>query len=214
MRKLPNQAVRLFLRWKDAESAPPRPSSTDPPPTSADQRFWRLVKGEGSCAVYAHRQTGQTANLLRRMNFHEFNGGDDASDVHGRNDAIGNRNPGHHGFPVACAKLPVALGRAQPYYKAAGYCFKTPRGINYFGNAGCRFDSENAVPLSRSAREPHRRNRAAGAAARVQLTAVLPRRPRGRHGGLDPRMDLLGVSYWERMMDPRVDTCEMLLARV
>ncbi len=27
------------------------------------------------------------------------------------------------------------------------------RGINYFGNAGCRYDSENAVPLSRSARE-------------------------------------------------------------
>jgi len=27
--------------------------------TSPDQRFWRLVRGEGSCAVYAHRQTGQ-----------------------------------------------------------------------------------------------------------------------------------------------------------
>ena len=39
------------------------------------------------------------------------------------------------------------------YYKDGGYCFKTSRGINYFGNAGCRYDSENAVPLSRSARE-------------------------------------------------------------
>jgi hypothetical protein len=36
--------------------------------------------------------------------------------------------------------------------------------------------------------------------------------------GLDPRIHLLGVSYCERMMDPRVkpagDTCETLLARV
>src|SRR3954449_3874096 len=39
------------------------------------------------------------------------------------------------------------------YYKDGGYCFKTSRGINYFGNAGCRYDSENAVPLSRSPRE-------------------------------------------------------------
>jgi hypothetical protein len=33
-------------------------------------------------------------------------------------------------------------------YKAKGYCFKTPRAINYFGNAGCRFDDEGAVPLT------------------------------------------------------------------
>jgi len=36
--------------------------------------------------------------------------------------------------------------------------------------------------------------------------------------GLDPRIPLLGVSYCEGMMDPRVklagDTCETLLARV
>jgi hypothetical protein len=38
------------------------------------------------------------------------------------------------------------------YYKAAGYCFKTPRAIAYFGNAGCRYDNEAAVPLSRGAR--------------------------------------------------------------
>lgn len=37
-------------------------------------------------------------------------------------------------------------------YKARGYCFKTERGINYFGNAGCRYDSESAIPLSRSER--------------------------------------------------------------
>jgi hypothetical protein len=38
------------------------------------------------------------------------------------------------------------------YYKAAGYCFKTARAIAYFGNAGCRYDNEAAVPLSRGAR--------------------------------------------------------------
>jgi hypothetical protein len=34
------------------------------------------------------------------------------------------------------------------YYKQAGYCFKTARAISYFGNAGCLYDNENAVPLS------------------------------------------------------------------
>jgi YARHG domain len=38
------------------------------------------------------------------------------------------------------------------YYKDAGYCFKTPRAIRYFGNAGCMYDEESAVPLSRSLR--------------------------------------------------------------
>ena len=33
-------------------------------------------------------------------------------------------------------------------YKAAGYCFKTPRAISKFGNAGCSYDEEAAVPLS------------------------------------------------------------------
>jgi hypothetical protein len=27
--------------------------------TSPDLRFWRMVKDEGSCVVYAHRVTGQ-----------------------------------------------------------------------------------------------------------------------------------------------------------
>lgn len=39
------------------------------------------------------------------------------------------------------------------YYKAGGYCFKTPRAISYFGNAGCRYDNENAVPLSAAVRQ-------------------------------------------------------------
>jgi hypothetical protein len=33
-------------------------------------------------------------------------------------------------------------------YKAAGYCFRTPRAIRTFGNAGCSYDSEYDVPLS------------------------------------------------------------------
>ncbi len=37
-------------------------------------------------------------------------------------------------------------------YKRAGYCFKTPRAISYFGNAGCRYDVEAALPLSRGQR--------------------------------------------------------------
>jgi hypothetical protein len=38
------------------------------------------------------------------------------------------------------------------YYKEAGYCFKTTRAISYFGNAGCQYDNEARVPLSRFAR--------------------------------------------------------------
>ena len=34
------------------------------------------------------------------------------------------------------------------YYKQAGYCFKTARGIRAFGNAGCMYDDEAEVPLS------------------------------------------------------------------
>jgi hypothetical protein len=32
--------------------------------------------------------------------------------------------------------------------KEAGYCFKTPRAISAFGNAGCRYDDATAVPLT------------------------------------------------------------------
>jgi YARHG domain len=39
------------------------------------------------------------------------------------------------------------------YYKEAGYCFQTARAIRHFGNAGCRFDEEAAVPLSRATRD-------------------------------------------------------------
>jgi hypothetical protein len=33
-------------------------------------------------------------------------------------------------------------------YKQAGYCFKTARAQRYFGNAGCQYDNEAAVPLT------------------------------------------------------------------
>ena len=33
-------------------------------------------------------------------------------------------------------------------FKANGYCFKSPRAIKQFGNAGCQFDAEADVPLS------------------------------------------------------------------
>jgi hypothetical protein len=38
------------------------------------------------------------------------------------------------------------------YYKEAGYCFKTARAISYFGNGGCMYDYEGAVPLSAGVR--------------------------------------------------------------
>jgi hypothetical protein len=57
------------------------------------------------------------------------------------------------------------------YYKDAGYCFKTPRAIRYFGNAGCRYDEESAVPLS-----PSLRNRIADIdRAEHQLACIGPR---------------------------------------
>jgi hypothetical protein len=37
-------------------------------------------------------------------------------------------------------------------YHSAGFCFKTERGINAFGNAGCRYYSEFQLPLSFSDR--------------------------------------------------------------
>ena len=39
------------------------------------------------------------------------------------------------------------------YYRRGAYCFKTPRAISYFGNAGCRYDDENSVPLPAAVRQ-------------------------------------------------------------
>ena len=38
-------------------------------------------------------------------------------------------------------------------FKSAGYCFKLPRAIQTFGNAGCKFDAEADVPLSERERQ-------------------------------------------------------------
>jgi YARHG domain len=37
-------------------------------------------------------------------------------------------------------------------YKEKGYCFRTQRAISTFGNAGCRYDDINDVPLSANER--------------------------------------------------------------
>lgn len=37
-------------------------------------------------------------------------------------------------------------------YRDAGYCFKTPKAIKQFGNAGCQYDSLSDVPLSANQR--------------------------------------------------------------
>lgn len=44
-----------------------------------------------------------------------------------------------------CADLWTARNEI---YKAQGYCFRTPRAIAAFGNAGCQYDNIADVPLS------------------------------------------------------------------
>ncbi|HZD89477.1 MAG TPA: YARHG domain-containing protein [Pseudolabrys sp.] len=34
-------------------------------------------------------------------------------------------------------------------YKDYGYCFKTEQAIRYFGNRGCRYESEDEIPMAR-----------------------------------------------------------------
>jgi hypothetical protein len=53
------------------------------------------------------------------------------------------------GDAYSCAELWVMRNQI---YKNAGYCFKTAKAIKYFGNAGCRFDDEDDVPLSKNQR--------------------------------------------------------------
>jgi len=61
----------------------------------------------------------------------------------------------------AVAPIPPARGQGSceqlwvernTIFKARGYCFKTPRAISYFGNAGCQYDDEAAVPLTQGER--------------------------------------------------------------
>jgi hypothetical protein len=48
---------------------------------------------------------------------------------------------------LSCKQLWV---KRNQIYKTNGYCFKTTRAINYFGNAGCHIDDMSDVPLSKS----------------------------------------------------------------
>jgi hypothetical protein len=38
-------------------------------------------------------------------------------------------------------------------YKARGYCFKTRRAIDFFGNAGCTHENEASIPFTGSERD-------------------------------------------------------------
>ncbi|ACA15708.1 conserved hypothetical protein [Methylobacterium sp. 4-46] len=57
-------------------------------------------------------------------------------------------------FPVAHSGPAFAQSCEEAWYqrnilfKQGGYCFKSPRAIRTFGNAGCRYDSQADVPLS------------------------------------------------------------------
>ncbi|ACA17348.1 conserved hypothetical protein [Methylobacterium sp. 4-46] len=53
-------------------------------------------------------------------------------------------------FAQGCEELWYQRNRI---FKEAGYCFRTPRGIRAFGNAGCLYDDERQVPLSANQRE-------------------------------------------------------------
>jgi len=56
-------------------------------------------------------------------------------------------------MPSASAQNCQALWvERNSYYKDAGYCFKTPRAISYFGNQGCLYNDEGSVPLPRGIR--------------------------------------------------------------
>jgi hypothetical protein len=50
--------------------------------------------------------------------------------------------------PAAAQSCQQLWVERNSYYKRAGYCFKTRRAIDYFGNGGCRYDSEGDLPLS------------------------------------------------------------------
>lgn len=50
--------------------------------------------------------------------------------------------------PVAPSSCDDLWYERNAIFKSAGYCFRTPRGIRAFGNAGCQYDDEADVPLS------------------------------------------------------------------
>ena len=54
--------------------------------------------------------------------------------------------------PAAAASCGELWYARNAVYKQAGYCFKTARAIRAFGNAGCVYDYEGAVPLTQQQR--------------------------------------------------------------
>ncbi len=61
--------------------------------------------------------------------------------------------PGIRSGPDASSSCDDLWYERNAMFKAAGYCFRTSRGIRAFGNAGCQFDDEADVPLSGPQRE-------------------------------------------------------------
>ena len=53
-------------------------------------------------------------------------------------------------YRMSCSELWFERNRI---FRDAGYCFRTPRAIREFGNAGCSYDNEYDVPLSQRDRE-------------------------------------------------------------
>src|SRR5437660_5578352 len=54
-----------------------------------------------------------------------------------------------HAAAQTCQQLWV---ERNSYYKAHGYCFKTQRAIEHFGNGGCFINNEGDVPLTAAER--------------------------------------------------------------
>jgi len=54
-----------------------------------------------------------------------------------------------HARAQTCQQLWVERNQ---FYKNHGYCFKTQRAINFFGNGGCSINDESAVPLTSAER--------------------------------------------------------------
>lgn len=61
--------------------------------------------------------------------------------------------PNIRSAPVASSSCDDLWYERNATFKAAGYCFRSPRGVRTFGNAGCQYDDEADVPLSARQRE-------------------------------------------------------------
>ena len=61
----------------------------------------------------------------------------------------GGGTPGGGATGMTCDQLWVARNSI---YKAHGYCFKTQRAIQHFGNGGCTFQNEGDIPLTQGER--------------------------------------------------------------